>query len=53
MECGSTAPSAGALQHATVNKDYLELPEAPEGEEIVSDYRSVSVTLHRHLLALL
>jgi error-prone DNA polymerase len=41
------------LRDAPVNEDFLELPEAPEGEEIVWDYSSTSMTLRRHPLALL
>ncbi|WP_304308319.1 error-prone DNA polymerase [Pseudacidovorax intermedius] len=41
------------LQDAPVDEDYLELPKAPEGEEIVWDYRSLGLTLRRHPLALL
>jgi len=41
------------LRDAPVNEDYLELPAAPEGEEIVWDYASLGLTLRRHPLALL
>jgi error-prone DNA polymerase len=41
------------LQGAPVNEDALELPAAPEGEEIVFDYASLGLTLRRHPLALL
>jgi error-prone DNA polymerase len=41
------------LRDAPVNEDYLELPEAPEGEEITWDYASTGLTLRRHPLALL
>ncbi len=41
------------LQHAPVEEDWLELPEAPEGEAIVWDYASLGLTLRRHPLALL
>lgn len=41
------------LQEAPVNEEYLELQEAPEGEEIVWDYASTGLTLRRHPLALL
>ena len=41
------------LRDAPVNEDYLELPQAPEGEEIVWDYSSTGLTLRRHPLALL
>ena len=41
------------LRDAPVNEDYLELAQAPEGEEIVWDYSSTGLTLRRHPLALL
>lgn len=41
------------LREAPVNEDYLELPQAPEGEEIVWDYSSTGLTLRRHPMALL
>ncbi|MEY2685838.1 MAG: error-prone polymerase DnaE, partial [Pseudomonadota bacterium] len=46
------APPA-LLRDAPVNEDWLELPEAPEGEEIVWDYAATGLTLRRHPLALL
>lgn len=41
------------LRDAPVGEDLLELPSAPEGEEIVWDYASLGLTLRRHPLALL
>jgi error-prone DNA polymerase len=41
------------LRRAPVNEAALELDEAPEGEAIVWDYASTSLTLRRHPLALL
>jgi len=41
------------LRDAPVEEDYLELPHAPEGEEIVFDYASLGLTLRRHPVALL
>jgi len=41
------------LRDAPVNEDYLELPEAPEGEEVVWDFAATGLTLRRHPLALL
>ncbi|WP_041930562.1 error-prone DNA polymerase [Methylibium petroleiphilum] len=41
------------LRDAPVDEEFLELPEAPEGEEIVWDYASTGLTLRRHPLALL
>jgi len=45
------APSL--LRDAPVNEEAIELPEAPEGEEIVFDYATTGLTLRRHPLALL
>ncbi|PNG07850.1 MULTISPECIES: error-prone DNA polymerase [unclassified Variovorax] len=41
------------LRGAPVDEDTLELPEAPEGEEIVWDYAATGLTLRRHPLSLL
>ncbi|MFZ5567760.1 MAG: error-prone DNA polymerase [Pseudomonadota bacterium] len=41
------------LREAPVDEDWLELPAAPEGEEIVFDYAATGLTLRRHPLALL
>jgi error-prone DNA polymerase len=41
------------LRDAPVEEDMLELPEAPEGEEIVWDFASTGLSLRRHPLALL
>jgi error-prone DNA polymerase len=41
------------LRDATIDEEYLELPPAPEGEEIVWDYAALGLTLRRHPLALL
>lgn len=41
------------LREAPVNEDFLELPAAPEGEEVVFDYAATGLTLRRHPLALL
>ncbi len=41
------------LRDAPVGEDFLALPPAPEGEEIVFDYASTGLTLRRHPLALL
>lgn len=41
------------LRDAPIDEDILELPEAPEGEEIVFDYKSLGLSLRRHPLALL
>lgn len=41
------------LRDAPVNETFLQLPPAPEGEEIVFDYAGIGLTLRRHPLALL
>ncbi len=41
------------LRDAPVDEDILELPSAPEGEEIMFDYAATGLTLRRHPLALL
>ena len=41
------------LRDASIEEDILELPEAPEGEEIVFDYSALGLTLRRHPMALL
>ena len=41
------------LRNAPVDEDYLELAEAPEGEEVVWDYAATGLTLRRHPLAIL
>jgi error-prone DNA polymerase len=41
------------LRDAPVEEELLELPAAPEGEEIVFDYAALGLTLRRHPMALL
>jgi len=41
------------LREAPVDEDYLELPAAPEGEDVVWDYASIGLTLRSHPMALL
>ncbi|HMY98748.1 MAG TPA: error-prone DNA polymerase [Burkholderiaceae bacterium] len=41
------------LKDAPVDEAVLELPEAPEGEEVVWDYAATGLTLRRHPLAIL
>ncbi|WP_046060677.1 error-prone DNA polymerase [Paracidovorax citrulli] len=41
------------LRDAPVDEDYLELPAAPEGEDVVWDYASTGLTLRSHPMALL
>ncbi len=46
-----TAPQL--LREAPIAEDFLEMAEAPEGEEIVNDYDTTGLSLRRHPLALL
>ncbi len=48
---GSRAPAL--LRGVPVHEPALQLPAAPEGEEIVGDYAALRLTLRRHPLALL
>ena len=41
------------LRDAPVDEDFLELPPAPEGEEVVFDYAALGLTLRSHPMALL
>ena len=41
------------LRDATFDEELLELPPAPEGEEVVFDYAATGLTLRRHPLDLL
>jgi error-prone DNA polymerase len=41
------------LRDAPFDEELLELPEAPEGEEILFDYAALRLSLRRHPLALL
>ncbi|RCW69529.1 error-prone DNA polymerase [Pseudorhodoferax soli] len=41
------------LHDAVVDEDFLELPAAPEGEEVVHDYQTVGLTLRSHPMLLL
>ncbi len=46
-------PAPELLRAAPIHEEIHELPEAPEGEEIVWDYASTGLTLRRHPMALL
>ncbi|RZL66118.1 MAG: DNA polymerase III subunit alpha [Variovorax sp.] len=48
---GGRAPAL--LKGVPIHEHALQLPAAPEGEEIVGDYASLRLTLRRHPLALL
>ncbi|MDB5893080.1 MAG: error-prone polymerase, partial [Rhodoferax sp.] len=41
------------LTDAPVHEDFLELPEAEEGEEVLHDYDTLGLSLRRHPVALL
>jgi error-prone DNA polymerase len=45
--------SPALLRGVPIHEQALQLPQAPEGEEIVGDYASLRLTLRRHPLALL
>ncbi|MET3917039.1 error-prone DNA polymerase [Variovorax sp. OAS795] len=45
--------SPALLRGVPINEQVLQLPAAPEGEEIVGDYAALGLTLRRHPLALL
>jgi len=50
----ASAPDRGLLRHATIEEaEQPELMAPTEGEDLVSDYRSLALTLGRHPLALL
>jgi error-prone DNA polymerase len=52
-EAAAWATPPTLLDDAPVNEDFIELPPAPEGEEIVFDHAATGLTLRRHPLALL
>lgn len=52
-EAAALQPVTALLHHAAIEEEPLELPPAPEGEEIVFDYASLGLSLRRHPLALL
>jgi error-prone DNA polymerase len=52
-DASALKPAPPLLRSVPVEEDFLELPAAPEGEEIVFDYASTGLTLRRHPLALL
>jgi error-prone DNA polymerase len=49
----AAVPDKDLLRPADLDEPTPELPQPTEGEEIVSDYRSLGLTLNRHPLALL
>jgi len=52
-DASALAAPPPVLADATVDEDLLELPPAPEGEEIVFDYASLGLTLRSHPVKLL
>jgi error-prone DNA polymerase len=49
----ATRRAPGLLREAPVHEEPVQLPLAPEGEDIVFDHASTGLTLRRHPLALL
>jgi len=52
-EASALKPAPPLLKAVPVNEDWLELPPAGEGEEVVFDYASTGLSLRRHPVALL
>jgi error-prone DNA polymerase len=52
-EASALKPAPGLLKAVPVNEEWLELPAATEGAEVVFDYASTGLTLRSHPLALL
>lgn len=52
-DAAASVPDKGLLRSASISEPVLELAPPTEGEDIVSDYRHVGLTLGRHPLALL
>ena len=52
-EAASRHRAPALLQAAPVQEDLLTLPAAPQGEEILFDYRAMGLSLRAHPLALL
>ncbi|RYY81412.1 MAG: error-prone DNA polymerase, partial [Comamonadaceae bacterium] len=52
-EAAAQRRAPALLEGAPIDEDPLALPAAPEGEEILFDYRSLGLSLRRHPLALL
>ena len=52
-DASALARPPALLADAPVDEDVLELPPAPEGEEVVFDYAAIGLTLRSHPLALL
>lgn len=52
-EAAALRPAPQLLREAPVDEALLELPAAPEGEEVIWDYAATGLTLRRHPLAIL
>ena len=52
-DASALARPPALLADAPVDEDVLELPPAPEGEEVVFDFAAIGLTLRSHPLALL
>ena len=52
-DASALKPAPPLFQAVPVEEDWLELPEAGEGEEVVFDYAATGLTLRRHPLAIL
>ncbi len=52
-EAASRHRAPELLREAPVNEEALELPPAPEGEDILFDYASMGLTLRRHPVAVI
>lgn len=52
-EASALKPAPGLLKAVPVNEDWLELPAATEGAEVVFDYASTGLTLRSHPFGLL
>ncbi|AVO50633.1 error-prone DNA polymerase [Melaminivora suipulveris] len=52
-DAAAQLPATALLRAAPVGEARLELPAAPEGEDITFDYAATGLTLRRHPLALL
>jgi error-prone DNA polymerase len=52
-QAAALKPAPGLLRAVPIEEDFLELPAASEGEEVVFDYAALGLTLRSHPLSLL
>ena len=52
-DASALKPAPPLLKDAPIEEDFLELPAASEGEEVVFDYAATGLTLRRHPLEIL